>query len=89
MEQNHQNRRIRQFKGLQQFDISDNQIIKSEGLDNLKNIQNMHIGGNSLSIDEINQGLNTMPNLETLGINNLGLTTLPDAVMELKQLKTL
>ena len=78
------------LKALQDFDISSNKISKFEGLDKqAKNIKTFNISENPISIEVINQALSTMPNLEELSLKNLKLTTLPEAVLTLKQLKTL
>jgi len=56
---------------------------------NLKKLESLNFSALPISIEEIDKVIRLMPQLSTLYLRNLGLSTLPPAVYELKSLKRL
>jgi Leucine-rich repeat (LRR) protein len=49
----------------------------------------LYLNNNPLSITEIDKALQSLPQIESLSLGDLGLRTLPASVLRLKNLKTL
>ncbi|TAE01625.1 MAG: hypothetical protein EAZ97_03170 [Bacteroidetes bacterium] len=81
---------IGELKNLQRLDLNKNQLtFLPSQIRELKNLKELWLNGNPLSVAEIEKALLLLPQLETLYLGDLGLSSLPNAVLELKKLKIL
>ncbi len=79
-----------ELKKLTELYLGANQLkALSEEIGELKNLKILSLSRNYLSVAEINKSLTLLPQLEIIYLRDLGLTSLPDAVLGLKKLKTL